>query len=139
MILLSESHQGYPTHFFYALGHLAEASDELLQLYPQHAAMVRAERKALEADVNYAPDFDGMIKKIDVECDVCELAGNPRTVTPAPANERKARHNPISWTKCELDYPSIQSKMLSCAQQLEGVPGIESPIAVCRASIKCPP
>ena len=37
LVLLGEANQGYPEHFFLAIGHLAEASDELVQKYPEQA------------------------------------------------------------------------------------------------------
>jgi len=48
IILLSESQQGYPAHFYLALGHLAEASDELVAEQPDRANIVRKVRKDLE-------------------------------------------------------------------------------------------
>jgi len=123
-ILLSESYQGYPTHFFLALGHLAEAGDELVQLYPKQAAMVRDERKKLETNQDYVPDFNRLLETISAECEVCALV---------PGS------NPIAWTKCELKFPSVQKKILSCVAQIEGDPGVRSPFAVCRAGISCPP
>lgn len=123
-ILLSESYQGYPTHFYLSLGHLAEAGDELVQLYPSQAKMVRAERKKLETTPDYIPDFNRMLETISAECEVCALV--PHNV------------NPIAWTKCELKYPSVQRRILSCVEQVEGQPGVQNPIAVCRSAIKCP-
>ena len=52
-ILLHESKQGYPEHFWLCMGHLAEAADELLTDYPQLAEQVRNERKLLEEDDDY--------------------------------------------------------------------------------------
>jgi glycosyltransferase involved in cell wall biosynthesis len=49
VILVGEALQGYPQHWYLALGHLAEAGDELIQDHPELAAKVREERKALEA------------------------------------------------------------------------------------------
>ena len=155
-ILHSEAHQGYPTHVFYAMGHMAEASDELVKEYPFYASLVRDERKRLEADFDYAPDWEGLLETIAEKCEICQLnpdiptRGTGRVLGTAKdptgvldrlsESEREIRHNnPIAWTKCEIDYPSLQNKLLSCATQLTGVPGIESPIAVCRASIPCPP
>jgi len=96
------------------MGHLAEAGDELVKEYPKHAALVRAERKKLEEDPNYSPDFDGLMDVIDEECTVCELAGNPRSAT------------------CE-------TKIESCVLQLKDDPQIDNPYAVCRSAIRCPP
>ena len=123
-ILLSESYQGYPTHFFLALGHLAEAGDELVQLYPAQASLVRAERKSLETNPEYIPDFNRLLETISAECEVCSLV---------PGS------NPIAWTKCELRHPSVQKRILSCVAQIEGDPRVRSPYAVCRSRISCPP
>ncbi len=113
-ILLQESRHGYPDHIYYARGHLAEAEAELSQLYPVHAELVRKERKLLEADGEYSPDFTALMKKIDTECEVCELAGNPRK------------------TSCEL-------KIERCVLQLKGDPRIKNPYATCRSRISCTP
>ncbi len=48
LILLNESLQGYPTHRWLAYGHMAEASDELIQDHPLQAENIRNERKRLE-------------------------------------------------------------------------------------------
>lgn len=139
-ILLSEAHQGYPTHLFYSLGHLAEASDELVKEYPAYAEMVRAERKKLEVDHDYTPDFEGLLEAIAEKCVVCQLEpGSPIAPAGSSPLPRGARRNPVSWTKCELAFPSVQRKIVSCVRQLEGKPGVVNPFAVCRASISCPP
>lgn len=49
VILMSESRQGYPGHYWLALGHLAEAGDELAADHPDLAAEVRRVRKSIEA------------------------------------------------------------------------------------------
>ena len=59
--LLLEARQGYAPFWFYALGHLAESSDELVLDYEDVAGAVRAERKKLEADPRYMPDFDALV------------------------------------------------------------------------------
>ncbi len=113
-ILLQETRHGYPDHIYYARGHLAEAEAELAQLYPAHSDLVRKERKLLEADEDYTPDFTALMKKIDEECEVCELAGNPRL------------------TSCEL-------KIERCVLQLKDDPRVKNPYAVCRSAISCAP
>ncbi|MBA7698303.1 hypothetical protein ES703_106980 [subsurface metagenome] len=123
--------------------------------YPVYAAMVRAERKKLEVDFDYTPDFEGLLETIAEKCEICQLEpdlpprGTGRLLGTAKkptgvldrlmSAERKVRHNPISWTKCELRYPSVQRKILSCVEQLEDDPRVVSPFAVCRAGISCPP
>jgi len=43
-VLMSEALKGYPQHAWLAIGHLAEAEDELLEKYPEIAATVREHR-----------------------------------------------------------------------------------------------
>ena len=49
-ILTMEARQGYPLHRWWALGHLAEASDELVADYPDVANEIREYRKQYEDD-----------------------------------------------------------------------------------------
>jgi hypothetical protein len=64
VILLHESKQGYPTHFWLAMGHLAEAGDELLRDYREVADNVRNERKLLEDDPLYEIPILDMIDQV---------------------------------------------------------------------------
>ena len=73
-ILLHESRHGYPKHIHYARGHMAEAEAELAQEYPHHADLVRDERKKLERDPSYNPDFNMLLTTIEMECEGCKLA-----------------------------------------------------------------
>ncbi len=47
-ILTMEARQGYPLHRWWALGHLAEASDELVADYEEKANEIREYRKQYE-------------------------------------------------------------------------------------------
>jgi hypothetical protein len=49
-ILTMEARQGYPHHRWWALGHLAEASDELVADYEEQANEIREYRKQYEDD-----------------------------------------------------------------------------------------
>lgn len=150
-ILLSEAHQGYPTHLFYALGHMAEAADELVKEYPVYAEMVRAERKMLEVDFDYSPDWERLLETIAAKCEICQLdpdapkagsVGRPSLFSRSVRDNQvvvETRGGPsIAWNRCELEHPLVQKKILSCVDQVEGQPGIVSPISVCRAAISCP-
>jgi hypothetical protein len=46
---MKEVKKGYPHHVWYAMGHMAEAEDELQGFLPAEAELVRVERKELEA------------------------------------------------------------------------------------------
>jgi hypothetical protein len=50
LILMQEAVQGYPEHRWLAIGHLAEAADELLKIYPEMAHKIRRERKRYESN-----------------------------------------------------------------------------------------
>ena len=113
---------------------MAEASDELVKLYPKYAALVRAERKRLEEDPDYSPDFEELLTTVDEECSVCQLGADDDD----PPNPGPEGYRPSAWTKCELSHPSVQRRILSCVQQVEGQPGVTNPFAVCRAAISCP-
>lgn len=64
-VLLAESRLGYPDHVWLAMGHLAEASDELVADYPQMAAAIRTERKHLEeAPYGHAVDIMRLIRDV---------------------------------------------------------------------------
>ena len=44
IVLLNESHLGYPSHLWLAIGHLAEAEAEIDAKYPDIAQKIREER-----------------------------------------------------------------------------------------------
>ena len=51
--LLLETCKGYPEHYFFALGHLGEAEDEVVMRWPALAAFIRDQRLQLEDDAGY--------------------------------------------------------------------------------------
>jgi len=104
---------------------MAEAEAELAQLYPVHSDLVRGERKKLELDPEYTPDFMALMEKIDQECEVCELMGNPRSIA-------TSRTGPaIIFTRCEAENPDVQASLFSC---LDAGGSLTS----CRSGIRCP-
>ncbi len=54
-IKLQEAQLGYPAHIDLAIGELSEAEDELLELRPDLANLIRTHRKALEASLSGDP------------------------------------------------------------------------------------
>lgn len=58
----------YLTHFWYAVGHLEEATRECWATYPQAATAIRNVRLELMHNDDFWPDFDILIKLI------CKLA-----------------------------------------------------------------
>ena len=63
-VLLKEWRKGYPEHFDYAMGHISEAEDELVDQHPVLAAAVRQHRKMLEADPKYRFPFKSLLSLI---------------------------------------------------------------------------
>ena len=64
MILTNEARMGYPIHFWYAVGHLAEASDELLAVFPKEAEDIREERLKYQKSPEYSIPYDKLIKHL---------------------------------------------------------------------------
>lgn len=69
-ILMMEAKQGYPVHFWFAMGHLAEAADELVQDYPKLANEIREHRKIYEENADYPIPIEELIEQINkIEAD----------------------------------------------------------------------
>lgn len=79
LVLLHESKKGYPTHFWLAQGHLAEAEDELLRDYPALADVVRNERKLLEEDPSYEIPLMDLIEQVTAAAEEEEISHVERT------------------------------------------------------------
>jgi len=64
-ILIKESLQNYPLHSYFAMAHMAEASDEIVSMMPVEANRIRDERlkveDSLRTGVPYHPDFDALL------------------------------------------------------------------------------
>ena len=63
-VLLLETNKGYPEHYWFAMGHLAEAEDELVKDFPEETALVRAERLKLQENRGYDMPFADLINAI---------------------------------------------------------------------------
>ena len=64
-VLLSEYFDDpieFEEHFFYAIGHLAEACDESKKDYPLLGAVLRATRRKLQEEDEYWPDFKPLFR-----------------------------------------------------------------------------
>jgi len=61
-ILLEEYATGdYDVHFWYAMGHMAEAESESMSEYPELAALIRIERVRMIDTEGYFTDFEPLI------------------------------------------------------------------------------
>ena len=65
--LLLETKKGYPHHVWYALGHIAEAEDELVTHMPEEVAEIRRARLEveqhllIEGNQEFMPDINGLL------------------------------------------------------------------------------
>ena len=61
-VIRNETLKKYEELYWVALGHMAQAEDELVHEAPELANMIRDQRIAWEADVAYSVDFMGLIR-----------------------------------------------------------------------------
>jgi hypothetical protein len=66
-ILIMEARQGYPFHRWWALGHMAEASDELVADYEELANEIRELRKMYEDDEEVELPLVDVMKSIEAK------------------------------------------------------------------------
>ena len=64
-ILSMEACQGYPLHRWWALGHLAEASDELISDYPELANEIREYRKQYEDSSEIQLPYNELVARLN--------------------------------------------------------------------------
>jgi len=66
--LMLEVKKGYPHHVWYAMGHMAEAEDEIVDMMPAEANAIRAERLKVQQGLidgkPYVPDFTSLMYTI---------------------------------------------------------------------------
>ncbi len=70
-VLLSEARNGYPWHVWYAMGHMAEAEDEVIGIQPKDAWAIREERIKVQASLDegsweniYIPDWHALTERV---------------------------------------------------------------------------
>jgi len=59
-VLQRETLKGYPHHYWDALGHMAQAEDEIVQIMPDEAKLINDARKRWEEDAYDVPDFNAL-------------------------------------------------------------------------------
>lgn len=63
--ILMEVRKGYPTYWEYAIGHMAEAEDEIADQYPAVAESIRSERIKVEATKGaHMPEWEPLVLKL---------------------------------------------------------------------------
>jgi hypothetical protein len=82
-ILMNESRLGYPHHVWYAMGHMAEAEDELVGLQPEDAIAIREARILIQNSLDggdlFVPDFKMLMTCVGKggllpECDAPDMS-----------------------------------------------------------------
>ena len=77
-VLALETKKGYVEHYWYAMGHLGEAEDELIKEFPDLVELIRVERKNWEHDPFSIPDWKHLVLTIskaggyDLEAELVE-------------------------------------------------------------------
>jgi len=65
--LVLETRKGYPLHVAFALGHMAEAEDEIVLQMPESAEAIRIERIKLQEDYSYVPDWAALMTLVAID------------------------------------------------------------------------
>lgn len=117
-------------HFYFLEGLTEEGQGFALttkeeDFYKQLGDFSRLARKRLEVE---DWDLHGVMREVmHKKHPVPQHTGNP------------GRYLPHGLTACERQYPSVQDKLARCIKAVEKKGQVENPVAVCRASIRCPP
>jgi len=127
------------TKHLYLLEGLAEEgqgfalSEKERKFYEELGSMVRLIRKNMEVE-NY--EFSGILGEF--QSSNAQRKKRPAAILHNP-NSAGRQFLPRGLTSCERKYPSVLKKLSRCIKALELKGDVESPVAVCRASIPCPP
>jgi ribosome biogenesis SPOUT family RNA methylase Rps3 len=76
VLMLEYATGDYPVHRWYAVGHLAEAADEIMQTYPSVAERIRKERIAYMENCQYEVDTAELIELVTALDDQINAAEN---------------------------------------------------------------
>jgi hypothetical protein len=124
--LLGEVQQGYPDHLWLAIGHMAEAADELVQSWPDMANEIRAHRKRLELDKSYQVPVVELIGKVGrLEAPLRQVE-RPRVESPRIPHEHTVSEPPVALavpasgcTSCDLKRFAMEQAPRYQAEQQE--------------------
>jgi len=62
--IVCETKKGYPEHYYFAMGHMAEAEDEIVNLYPEVEERIRSQRYAFQEDQSNVPDWAVLVRLV---------------------------------------------------------------------------
>ena len=74
-VLLREREKGYPHFVWNAIGHMAEAEDEIVERMPTEALLIRNERTRLDKDLRASIDFKSLMYAVAKGGMLEEVAG----------------------------------------------------------------
>jgi len=83
LVLMSEVPRGYPEHAWIAIGHMAEAEDELVKDYPEMANQIRDERVKYMESVERGGELYS-VPIMDLIKALTDLDGDPQTEIEIP-------------------------------------------------------
>ena len=103
-------------------------SEQEKQFYLELGDLARNIRKRMEQD-----DFNlhGVMRET-------QRLKHPIPLHNPDSNPGPRQYLPYGLTACERAHPSVQRKLSRCIRELEKDPSVNA-VAVCRATIKCPP
>lgn len=104
------------------------------EFYEDLGNLVRLTRKRMEVE-DY--DLHGVMRET-----IKTKYPTPLFNVKVKANPGAREYLPHGLTACEKSHPAVREKLASCIMQTEKKSGAYvdfNPVAVCRASIKCPP
>ena len=106
--LLDETVQGYPRHFWWAVGHLSEAESESIR---ENRAVAREIRRARMDLMNHSvqflngtyqgPSMDDLLGR------VCELIGDTMYLTSDPSNSKRFTSEMVQEILEQVDLPEM--------------------------------
>ena len=65
LLLETDKGEEYRHHYWFAMGHLAEAEDETVNDFPAATEAIRTQRKHLEDDRSYQIDFNELLDVVE--------------------------------------------------------------------------
>jgi hypothetical protein len=88
-ILMMEAAMGYPIHAWYAMGHMSEAADELIDECPQYAEVIREQRKLYEESIVLIEDAEaaGEVPEPPLSVDVVGMIADLTLIANGVATE----------------------------------------------------
>lgn len=96
-----ECPNGYPDHIHRVVGHLAEASREIVAYHPVLAMEIRSHRVRIMGDPQYMPPYEGLLDYVS------ELIAADAQQLPKPAIPVEILAHPEEYEDTQIAVPTI--------------------------------